>query len=614
MKRFVILLLLFPLMGISQSLNIDSLMQTISNIPAKEQVTVLMDFGKKYCNANPRISITLVENALAIAEKTDDPLLISNVLNGLAITNYLLGDNVKALSHSLRAIECVLNAIEQYPDSTFLLDRLQTMYSNTNSYYKALGDFEKSLRMLQEASKISDTLIALQPDNIQNIHQQISIDNNIAILNWNLGNTEKALNILNHALKKSRENNDLENMIITLNNIGVIQIDKEQYQEAITTYKQVNELAVQMNDSISLAYSYNNLGKVMENLDDMALALSYFLKAYYISNRLGFSIGLTSSCSNIADVYSKINKPDSAMYFVHLGIDEATRSGDRSYLLKSYETLFRIQEKMGNSDEALEAYKYYVAVKDSIFNAEKSKQIAEMEARFESEKKEKQNQILRTNIEIQQRNSLLLIISLAAFILISLLLYYFYRLKNQAFRQQAELHMQQDKLQKLETLRLEDQLFAEQQINKLQNEKLEQKNRELSTRVLLSINKTDAINKIINELDNIRDDQANNFGNCYEKIKQIANNNLSLEKEWSEFKLHFEEVNPGFFYNLQANHPELTQNEQKLCAYYRINLDTKEIARMLNVTPSAVQKSRHRLRKKMSIPSEIELPEFMGRF
>jgi len=614
MKRFLILVLLLPLMGISQPLNVDSLIQTISNIPAKEQVTVLMDYGKKYCNANPGISITLVENALAIAEKVDDPLLIANVLNGLAITNYLLGRNAEALSQSLQAIDYVREAIRQNPDSTFLLIRLQTMYSNSNSYYKALGDYENSLRMLQKASKISDTLILLQPGNTQIIQQQISLNNNIAILNWNLGKTNKALNILNEALEMSQVYNDLKNILTTLNNIGVIQIDKGQYHEAISTYKQVNELAVQMNDSISLAYSYNNLGQAMEKMDDMPMALSYFLNAYFISKRMGFSIGLTSSCSNIANVYSKLDKPDSALYFVHLGIDEAKRSGDKSYLLKSYETLFHIQEKLDNSDEALEAYKYYVAVKDSIFNKEKSKQIAEMEARFQNEKKEKQNQILRTNIEIQQRNSLLLIISLAAFILISLLLYYFYRLKNRAFRQQAELHIQQDKLRKLETLRLEDQLFAEQQINKLQNEKLEQKNRELSTRILLSINKNDAMANIISELDNIRDKQQGDFANCYEKIKQIASDNLSLEKEWSEFKLHFDEVNPGFFSQLQERFPNLTQNEQKLCAYYCINLGTKEIARMLHITPSAVQKSRHRLRKKMNIPSEVELPEFMGRF
>ncbi|MCF8366063.1 MAG: LuxR C-terminal-related transcriptional regulator [Bacteroidales bacterium] len=97
-------------------------------------------------------------------------------------------------------------------------------------------------------------------------------------------------------------------------------------------------------------------------------------------------------------------------------------------------------------------------------------------------------------------------------------------------------------------------------------------------------------------------------------MSRIVKDNINLDKDWDLFKLHFKEVNPGFFYHLDKQFPGLTPNEQKLCAYYRINLDTKEIARMLNITAGSVQKGRHRLRKKMNIPSDVEFPEFMSRF
>jgi DNA-binding CsgD family transcriptional regulator len=259
-------------------------------------------------------------------------------------------------------------------------------------------------------------------------------------------------------------------------------------------------------------------------------------------------------------------------------------------------------------------HKKFMSVKDSIFDIEKNKQIEEMTARFDSEKREQENKFLKKNIKIQQRTKLLLIISLVAIVLIALLLYYFYRLKNKALKQQTKLSEQEQELHSLETARLEDQLFAEQQINKLQTEKLEQKNRELSSRILNTINKNDAMNNILHELELLKSDDHEEVDQCFGKVKQIVKENISLDKDWEQFKLHFDEVNPGFFDALQQQFPQLSSGEQKLCAYYRINLNTKEIARILSVTPSAIQKSRHRLRKKMDISSGVDLHEFMSRF
>ena len=297
-----------------------------------------------------------------------------------------------------------------------------------------------------------------------------------------------------------------------------------------------------------------------------------------------------------------------------MGIDEAIRSGDKTYLLKNYETLYQIYEKLGKNSEALEAYKSFAAVKESIFNTEKLRQIAEMEANYETEEKEKENQILRQNIEIQKRTTLLLIVSLVALIVVALLLFYFFRLKNKVLKQKTILYEQERKLQDLEKSRLEDQLFAEQQIIKLQNEKLEQQNRELSSRILHAINKNEAMTNIIQELEQMKAIGNHDLDQCLNKVSHLVKDNISMDKEWDQFKLHFEEVNPGFFYNLQTNYSGVTQHELKLCAYYRINLSGKQIAKILSVTPAAVQKSRYRLRKKMGIPSEMELPQFMSKF
>lgn len=73
-----------------------------------------------------------------------------------------------------------------------------------------------------------------------------------------------------------------------------------------------------------------------------------------------------------------------------------------------------------------------------------------------------------------------------------------------------------------------------------------------------------------------------------------------MDAEWDKFKLHFEQVHPDFFKNLQAEHPSLTNNEQRLHAYFHLNLSTKEIAAMLHIQPGSVKQAKARLKIKMS--------------
>ncbi|OQX77444.1 MAG: hypothetical protein B6D64_08245 [Bacteroidetes bacterium 4484_276] len=626
MKKYWLLILVLPLFGFPQSTTIDgidqdktqyiadSLWETLSGKPDKEKVIDLISYGKEFRWNNPRLSMKLFEKAYELSNETHDKMLMSNALNGLAILQCLKGNNDTAISMILESIEYVHQTIEKYPDSTFLLSRLLSMHNNAGNIYQTMGEFDKSLQMHLSALSLADTLMQLNPGKTRYIPSYIKALNNTAVIYWNLGKMDKSMTLLEEALVMGKKHDDPKYIMFTLDNIGLIQIDREEYSQAIETYSEAFDLGQKTNDSMGIVSIYNNMGLIMEKLGNNRKALSYYLLSLQLGKRLDYSVSISNACSNLGRLYNELNEPDSALFFALKGIDEAKASGSKTYLLNNYETIYHVYEKMGKFEKALGFYKKHVAVKDSIFNTEKSRQIAEMEAKYETEKKEKENRILRQDIEIQQRTTWLLFVSLAAFIVVTVLLFYFYRLKNKALKQKTILFEQERKLHDLEKSRLEDQVFAGQQINKLQNEKLEQQNRELSSRILHAINKNEAMNNIIHELEQLKAIGNHDIDECFKKVSHIVKDNISLDKDWDQFKLHFEEVNPGFFYNLQTNYPDLTQHELRLCAYYRINLDTKEIARILSITPAAVQKSRHRLRKKMDILSEIELPEFMGRF
>jgi hypothetical protein len=82
-------------------------------------------------------------------------------------------------------------------------------------------------------------------------------------------------------------------------------------------------------------------------------------------------------------------------------------------------------------------------------------------------------------------------------------------------------------------------------------------------------------------------------------IESALNDNRYLDSEWDKFKLHFEQVHPDFFEKIGVLHPNLTNNEMRLYAYFHIKLSTKEIAALLNIEPASVRQAKARLNKKM---------------
>ncbi|RYY44098.1 MAG: transcriptional regulator, partial [Chitinophagaceae bacterium] len=85
----------------------------------------------------------------------------------------------------------------------------------------------------------------------------------------------------------------------------------------------------------------------------------------------------------------------------------------------------------------------------------------------------------------------------------------------------------------------------------------------------------------------------------------------NMDKEWESFTRHFDKVHSDFIIGLKDKHPTVTGNEVKLCAYLRMNLSTKEIAQLMNISVRGVEISRYRLRKKLLIPSEMNLFDYL---
>lgn len=156
------------------------------------------------------------------------------------------------------------------------------------------------------------------------------------------------------------------------------------------------------------------------------------------------------------------------------------------------------------------------------------------------------------------------------------------------------------------------ELENEQQIMKIKNEQLVQdvdkKNKELAVTNMNLIKKTELLNIIKADLKNSTDSSTNR---SIKSVISTINKNVKEENTWNIFKEAFDSADNNFLKKVKENHPTLTPNDLRLCAYLRLNLSSKEIAPLLNISVRSIEIKRYRLRKKMNLPHETGLVEYL---
>ncbi|GAB4245285.1 MAG: hypothetical protein Tsb0034_23740 [Ekhidna sp.] len=152
-------------------------------------------------------------------------------------------------------------------------------------------------------------------------------------------------------------------------------------------------------------------------------------------------------------------------------------------------------------------------------------------------------------------------------------------------------------------------LQNEKEIIKIKNHQLEkdvkQKSNELAASIMSLVKKNELLTEIKDQL------TKNEEGAAIKSVVKIIDKNLDQAKNWELFKEAFENADQDFFKTLKEEHPNLSPNDMKLCAYLRLNLSSKEIAPLINISPRSVEIKRYRLRKKLNLESNENLTNYI---
>lgn len=181
---------------------------------------------------------------------------------------------------------------------------------------------------------------------------------------------------------------------------------------------------------------------------------------------------------------------------------------------------------------------------------------------------------------------------------------------------------QEKELKQREERHRHKQLQQEQEITKLRNERLthqiakqkqeaDARNRELSSVAMQITHKNEILSKLKKEINKLAENSNSKTRKELRKLSRAIDDDVRLDEDWERFKAHFELVHNGFFRRLREKHENITPKEQKLCAYLRMNLSSKEIAPLMNISARSVENSRYRLRKKFNLDKETNLTDYI---
>ena len=154
-----------------------------------------------------------------------------------------------------------------------------------------------------------------------------------------------------------------------------------------------------------------------------------------------------------------------------------------------------------------------------------------------------------------------------------------------------------------------EQAQNEKEIIRIKNEQLrtdfKKKSKELAASAMSIVRKNELLTTIKNELNTMKDNIN------VRPVVNIIDKSLKQNDDWEFFQEAFNNADSEFLKNIKALHPTLSPNDLKLCAYLRLNLSSKEIAPLLNISPRSVEIKRYRLRKKMNLLHEDNLVNYI---
>ncbi len=455
-----------PEKGLDYGLKAAFLSKRMGNAKYEGQAILLMGMASLYGGQNEN-ALRYLNRALSHFEKNNFPELQTEAFLGIATLYESVNDNQNALKYLFSA-QIINQRLGKKKRQVELHQRIGDISIKLNNYKQAYKEYSKSLVLLKEnelkneqnllaytlsqtgflfrnLGQINESIDAYQK--ALGIYNKLELPSNyakslteIALSYQLMRKPDSALNYYSKALIQFQLQKDSLATIDILHNIGDVFFDKQQYLQAVASYNQSLQLAIKASDTPAQVASLVSISRCHSALADFPLSTEYLNRALKLAQKQNLS-------SSAAEVYKYLS---------------------------------RLYEAEGRFSQALEYHKLWSEIRDSLYIEEAGKSLTRIQILYDISQKERENEILRQNNEIQElqlykaRYQGIIFISLALMLaaLLILLGFYLYA-KQKEFKKQKETEQRIVELNK----ELEKRMIQEIKKQEMQQLLLSQKSK-----------------------------------------------------------------------------------------------------------------------------------------
>jgi len=573
----IVLIHLFTSVLIAQrKTNIDSL---INELSIQKDTALVVTYNELFLAQfvkKPDLAKPYLDTALIMAKKLNSKALNAKLTLSTAIYHDRISDYPKAEEIYKKAMNQFIELNDQ--------KNLRTVYNYLGSVLSFNSKLEEALQYFLKCLKISEKLDLRD-------EQKLNSLGNIAATYFKMENYESSLEYYHRTLNLAIENKlDIKVAQVRLY-IGTIYSKRNENAKAIDYFLKSLEYFEKNKVYQFLPNAYNNLGNHYSRLDSLEKAENYFNKALAVAEESEQLNDLPFVLKSLGEVKLKRNNYDGALKDLLRSLSISESTGLTETFAKTYSLISKTYAAKGDYRNAYRYDTLFFNRYDTILKAENIKKLNELMVQYQTEKKEQQIAQQETEISLleeQEKVSNLQKIALGGGLGLSLLTlgFGFYGIRQKIKRNKIE----------------KEKIAAELQ---LKESELAFKKKELTTHALHLAKKNEVLENVKQKARELK--SSENGGRGYQQLIQTINFDQQDDKNWENFTQYFEQVHKDFSKIAKTKYPDITKNELRLMALLKMNLSSKEIATILNISSDGVKKARQRLRKKMELSPEESL-------
>jgi len=367
---------------------IDSLMRVYTTaMHDTSRIMALTSIAYEYRNSNPDTCIAIAQKALEMSEKINFKKGIGKAWHNIGVGNFVKGKYPLALEYYQKSLK-IREEIGDTRGISASLITIGVIYENQGNYALALEYYQKSLKI---AEKLGDK---------QGISNSL---NNVGSIYYNQGNFALALEYYQKSLKIREEIGDKQGISASLNNVGIIYHEQGNYPLALEYYPKSLKIKEELGDKRGISDILNNTGLIYSEQGNYPLALEYHQKSLKIREEIGDKQGITYSLKELANVARQQQDYDKSIEYAQRSLQIAQEIRTPLEMLTASRILFETYKLKGDYAKALEYHELFKQMNDSLFNVDKSKAIANLEAKAEVERKQKEIELLNKDKELDKQ-------------------------------------------------------------------------------------------------------------------------------------------------------------------------------------------------------------------